>query len=870
MTKQVVIARDVFAPDTWERATVDDVCAYIKGQFETFPETARIYHNFVAIEHDVTPYDDFTIDRLQSLYGVFYVVVYPADPITLAIVAASVAISVATVLLIPQPAIPDANGTGRQATSPNNELSNRGNRARPNARIPDIYGTVRSVPDLISVPYSVYENNVEVEHCVMCIGRGQYQIHDAKDDKTDIAEIEKASVWAFPPDTDMRIEMDASFGVGDFITDEPLIVRKSNSVNGQTLRLINDQHWHNPDEDEIYFTADGRVVFDDNVYPLVGISENPFLAFVDWSKGFEGVTQLEVKGASFEHMGTAYSLDGVYDITALARYQITLDDPVSVNSNWSLLYSLAGDRTPLMSCELSSTEQYEVGDFVVYNGEPTTTLMFNFLAPNGIYYHNGDRRIDIANMPIRLTLQPCDADGEVWGVQETQDVFLSSNAERTVGMTYTFESVYNNTTPSEYWKVSAKNVFLRDYRFDGQSYLEVKWKDLYSVSKYDYYEGYSFPDVTVVRSRTVATTGALSVKERKLNLLVTRMLPTYDPMAGEMSEMLSPTNKAADAFVAACVDPLIGRRSVAEVDLEGIYQIHDEIVAYFGTDKCAEFSYTFDKENLSFEEIATTIAQAIFCEAYRQGNKIKLSFEKETDDSVLLFNHRNKVPKSERRTITFGIENNFDGVELEWTDPKDEARVVLKVPSTTLLNPKKLETVGVRNRVQAHMAAWRVWNKLRYQRETVEFDALRESDLLVRKDRVLVADNTRLGTQDGEIVEQLGLILTTSQQCIFESGKTYTMHLQLYDGSVDAIACTAGADAYHVVLARVPLLPLVLDADRYLHTTYMLVADDDARAKAFLVGEKSMSGRMTNKIKAVNYDSRYYQNDGDYLAELIT
>jgi hypothetical protein len=146
---------------------------------------------------------------------------------------------------------------------------------------------------------------------------------------------------------------------------------------------------------------------------------------------------------------------------------------------------------------------------------------------------------------------------------------------------------------------------------------------------------------------------------------------------------------------------------------------------------------------------------------------------------------------------------------------------------------------------------------------------LRESDLLVRKDRVLIADNTRTGTQDGEIETQIGLIVTTSQPCEFAAGQSYTMHLQLYDGSVDAIGCSAGIDPYHVVLSRPAALPLVLDSDRYVRTVYMLVSDIDTRAKAFLLGEKSMAGRMTNTLKLVNYDHRYYQNDTDFINGVI-
>ncbi|MFH3651818.1 hypothetical protein WAH63_22165, partial [Acinetobacter baumannii] len=58
-------------------------------------------------------------------------------------------------------------------------------------------------PGLITVPYKVYENNVEVEHVVGCIGRGHYKINGAYDGETNIVDIAGASVEVFRPGVDI-------------------------------------------------------------------------------------------------------------------------------------------------------------------------------------------------------------------------------------------------------------------------------------------------------------------------------------------------------------------------------------------------------------------------------------------------------------------------------------------------------------------------------------------------------------------------------------------------------------------------------------------------------------------------------------------
>lgn len=835
MIKQVVIARDVYAPDTWTRTTVDDVFDYLKTQFDVWPDTARLYHNYIAIEHDVTPDSQADLDQLRTLDGVFYVVVYPADPFTLIVIAVAVVVSVAIALLIPVPAIPDAGRTSSSTQgSPNNELSSRGNKPRPLGRIPDIFGTVRSTPDLIALPYSVFENNVEVEYMIAAVGRGQYDIKDVYDGDTRLIDVDGASAQFY--ELNSSVVTGAPFKViGAQITQNPYEVSRSNSVNGQVLRPSNTTDFEG--KGDIYF-------------------ESPNLVRLAAGSSRDFTTEFVSGGNILINRTKPLSLSGEYTIVSVSQGVIELSNPSAVNTGWLLPTIPAYLTSALLSRNSARPISFILDD------QSREFTMLNFVCANGLYAASGGMQYQI-DVDVAVKIEKVDDNDVPTGDFINQVFTLSGSAtnKNAVAATRQFFDNFGGRC-----RVTVYRTTFYDLDYDGTVVEEVRWRDLYAAKSLT---RTMYGDMTIVRARTRATTGALSVKERKLNCLVQRKLPTYNPSTGLMTTTRYPTNSAADAFASVCLDAFIGRRDVSEVDLAGIYQAIADVADYFGTDSAAEFCYTFDRENQSFEEIATTIAQAVFCEAYRQGNQIKLSFERETDDSVLLFNHRNKVPKSEKRTITFGLENSFDGVEYEWIDPADDTKTVLKIPNDLITNPKKITSVGVRNARQAHFSAWRVWNKLRYQRESVEFEALRESDLLVRKDRILVADNTRTGTQDGEIEAQTGLIVTTSQPCTFDPAKSYTMHLQLYDGSVDAIGCAAGSDAYSVVLDRAPLLPLVLEHDRYLRTIYMITSNDDVRAKAFLVGEKSNAGRMTNSLKCVNYDARYYQNDSDFIDELI-
>jgi hypothetical protein len=346
------------------------------------------------------------------------------------------------------------------------------------------------------------------------------------------------------------------------------------------------------------------------------------------------------------------------------------------------------------------------------------------------------------------------------------------------------------------------------------------------------------------------------------------MVPAWLGGTSFTSELFA-SNDAADIFSAICLDPRIGNRSPSEVDFASIYAARDEAIAYFGAPEAFEFCYTFDSDNMSFEETASSIASAVFCQAYRRGNVIKFMFERQTDDSVLLFNHRNKIPKSETRTVTFGYGEDNDGVEYEWVSPIDDAVVTLSLPEDgSAVNPKKVESIGIRNGLQAHIQAWRYWNKLRYSNQTVEFEATQEANLLVLQERILNADNTRPNTQDGEIIEQDGLLLVTSRDVVTVPGVAYTVFLQLTDGSVQGIFVSSASNR-QIVLSEPPRLPLVTDHTNFCRTGFVLVAANSTRSDAFLVTMKEPIDNFSTKITAVNYSDKYWDNDKDYVNGIV-
>ncbi|MDC5101013.1 host specificity factor TipJ family phage tail protein [Acinetobacter baumannii] len=941
--KKVIIVPDVYDRSTWSEADVEDVLAYIYQQFDVWPENAKIYHNQIAESCDVTPNHpkriNAQIEHIQTLEGTFYVVIEPAEPISLAmwvfyaIVAATTAYSLYMVLTMPKPQAPVAG-------SSNNELAQRTNQARLNARIPDIFGRVRSYPDLIAQTYTIYKDGIEIEECLMCIGRGYYQILDMRDGDTDVANIAGTSVSVYDPFT--SIVGTPIYQVGESFTELPKFVRNSASINGQTIELPNSAvvessnvWFQSPNlikaaglDFTQYFAATDRVALSGAVYGVQDVNlsgsimvnenkmviiesstniDNPNLfkglqltgALVDvetttgtppvtetntrdLSGQFivSGVTKTVITGgfhyeitlsnpekvnANWQYVNNSYTitagallnrnansitLDDTYTINSVTADTIALVNPSAINSDWDKLLTLPNQSTQGQEAlvRFDAVSSKYVGWFN-FDMPEATQAVFNFFFPNGLFYQDSKGGVWEEGITVVIELQAIDSNGDPVGSITTINQEIRANNKSQFGRTIYIDLPTAGSFRFRLSRTTATQA--------GKTQDTCKIKSVYGMAESNISD---YGNVTIVRSRTVATDGALSIKERKLNCLVNRKLPV------DGTGSLQVTRSAGQALINLALDEHIGRRTSAEVDIAQINAEIAKVNAYFGSSIMSEFNYTIDDDNLSFEEIAGMVASSAFCEPYRFGSLTRLKFEQPQENAVLLFNHRNKVPLTEKRSYTFGVQKDYDGVELEYTSDVDDARVKYIIPEDiTPKNPLKITTTGIRNEAQAKVRAWREWNKLRYKYMSCEVEVLDESELLIRNDRILVADNTLVETQDGEVEAVDGLIIQTSQPCTFDVGSDYFIHLQISNATVDVVPCTAGIDKYHVVLSRPPVQPLVVAADRYVKTLYTLVRADQAEVQAFMLEELTPQTQMTNTLKASNYDARFYERDHDFI-----
>lgn len=783
----------------------------------------------------------------------------------------------------------------RTTKSPNNQLGARDNQVRVLERVEDIFGRVKSIPTLMMPTYFKYVNHRQVEYGYYCVGRGYYDVSELRDGDTLLSDFSRASAAVYAPFTSPGHGA-PQLQIGSVIADPVLTAQRNAQVDGITLQplnrlqIIGSQTW-DLDGGSLKLTQKTG-------YPGIGTIAEPgvTLTFNGVTGGFgpeESVTY-SFLGASV--LQSAYFSDKpvgfefqVFANLAWQTFSILskpASDQAEVTPTWvlgsdtfqtrrglppvsftaeivsvgELFVTVTGVSFPtavdvVATVTVHNGLESEWTSWMTSNSSTATSAWMNVTAVGGLYRDDGKGQQPIT-VAYQFEIRRLDGTG-------TYTVNSSLTGQGQDMRAETVESILPWTGG---FQVRARRTTPYDSGFQGAIVDEIKWSDLYAISAVTREH---FGNKTTVQTVMYATPRATSVRSRQLNCWAFRKLPTFNGSAWSgafdsdgrhVSGTISTTARASDIIGNMVMDRRIGNRPISDADMAQIYATQLQIEAW--RPDCAEFNYTFDSKDASLEDMIGTVAQAVFCTAFRQAGKIRLFFDRPQTQSQTLFSHRNKRPNAETFTRSFRNDSDYDGVEMTYSDRLSTQAEKIRLPlDGSAQHYKIIEMPGVTSYEQAWMLANREYNRLLNQRIVVETDVTQIGRLVTPGSLVDIVDNTRFQSYDGNVIVQDGLTLKLSQPVAVEA--TSDIMLMNRDGSVESIPVTAGADQFHVVLARYPAQPLVtqLTAEGGEPTEFSVASNDRRKAQTMLVKEVSRSDGEYVKITAVNYSDAYYAAD---------
>ena len=749
-----------------------------------------------------------------------------------AILIASVVLSVASAIYAYSSVrnIPDTADLGQ---SSNNSLAARTNKERPNQRIEDIAGQVQSIPTLIQLPYRKWVDNVEVEYSYMSVSVGSGVPVNAKDGDTNIEFMDGSGAQFYAPYTSPNTTLTPEYTFGESFSERVQIIRRSNEVDGgQVLDSISDLSLQLP----------GSSV---NCQPATGAQAGRIDRGAGQDFEFDDFFDVgDLVTVDIDSAGT--DLGGDYEVLAVDFDYIELIAPggggaETVNANWGLITG-TDDNLGSGSIAPTNADVNFAGPFFLageLNG------FYLNLTANGLIADNGGR----ITIDSEIQYAQADDDGNMIGGWSVGILATISGQTRSkIGIT------------TEIAVPFVGNILVRcrriTDRISGSQLQDITIDSLYSTRSIG---NIDFGNVTTVQTRVLQSQRASQIKERRFNSLWQRKLPIIQPDGSIGAE--AETSRFVDYFVYASLSDTIGRRQQWEINNQDLVSKYSEIVAYFGNDDAGEFNYTFDRDQTSYQDTADIIAKAAFSEAVRRLGVITFKFERPQSPSTI-FSHRTKIPGQQTITRTFKGDAINDGVELTYIDPETNEEAVVYAPDNTAIRPRKIETQGVRSYAHAYWLAWRAYNRLRYQRITLNDTFTSEGQLLSVLDVAGVTDDTQVMPTGGEVVFVDGLLITLSQPVTFGSG-SHSITLRRRDGSIQGIACTnpsASPTTINVMLSSAPSEP-IYTGDEEVRTIFTFAEDSMANADVYIFGDIDRTNQQAISIEAVNYDERYYQND---------
>ena len=793
--------------------------------------------NFAVFKDSICRQNDITKnpDEISGADSVIFVRIPASGAIdfTLTLINPSLALTKASFDYL-NPKIGAVNGVNTSQGSPNNDFGNRNNTARPNERIVDLVGKSKSIPDVIQQEFERFNGSQLERIGYYGVARGQVQIENVSDGDSLIEDIAGSSAGVYYP---FKSPNNAApdIQIGEPINEPVVGVVESTDATGQPLRAPNDG--------SLKLRSD--VIANSQGYLFDPSGEQDFNLSFSVGEDVELVNLVvDREGGGRIRIG-----ENTSEITAITQDRIDFD--ISNDPSWSEIEGggedLKGGENPV----INNTTSKLVGPFKITKTK-LDRLLVNVYAPSGLFRDKGDgpQRTDVE---YQITVNLLDDNFLPIGSPIVVSETISGKSTETTGLSSTIDLPY-----SSYVEFSLLRITPEDFDYDGQIVDEIQLKSAYGLYDKPASADDHFGDITTIQTKRSNVASLAVVKNPELNCIATELVYKYEN--GSFNPNLTPNIQGMQSVIRLALDPLVGRRTVDEIDLDNLVSIQDTVEQYFGTVEAAGCHYSFDRTETKAQEVLSTIANAMFCVLKRKGRVISASFDGPQTFPKMIFTHRSKKLNGAEKWNR-NLNNDKDSVELKYVDDTLYTEETIYIPEDRSgTNPEKIEISGIKGRQQALWRANREFNKLKSGRITVDFSAMPEGVFVEPNNLIGVVKGSRVGTYDGEIREQNGLELTLSQDVKFTEGDDHFILLKNRDGSVTSIPVTEGASKRKVLLQTLPTEPIYTGNSE--GKTEFSFGNEALLESQLMVAQEIKQGNDGYvNIKAINYSDDYYKDD---------
>ncbi|WP_419210526.1 host specificity factor TipJ family phage tail protein [Providencia manganoxydans] len=620
--------------------------------------------------------------------------------------------------------------------SPNNRLTGQTNVARAYQARPEIHGQVRAFPDLIQQSMFEYNNNLKTVTEWLNIGIGEYKTESIRFAESDFTAMAGASYKIYKPKEVIPL-INEGFEFPDIDGQELPGPNESKDIPQQTATA-----------NEV---VSGEIKGGEAAIKIV--KQDEFEYFYELTKPRSVSMTVNV---SYDTPQGSVTKDVIID-AQLADAKES-DDGALIGKTYYYEFFFT-NLTGTDLAQLPPNAVINTSKFILYDNQFLT--VGPFFSP-----------VDGDQMWIHLQAQlgggdNCNATVEIWkintdneeisGTRQSFNTALSANNGARVY--YKTDKVTLNSGRGRY----AVQLTRRNNSSD-QSIMKIENAHIVRVR-----ENVVFENDTIVNVSVRATEAPTGARERKYNLLATRMVISYDRVSKQVDYTLRPSRSFADAVLHTWL--ITAGESEKNIDIDGLYRIYDSLP----DERLGYFDYTFDDEDISLGQRIETICNAARVTAYYDNAVLTFSREQSSEFPMTTFNRSNITGNDMKISYDMSMPSGYDGIEIEYVEPVRNKKEYIRfrvdengITEGLSRTPNKIALQGGRNRYQALDRALLEANRLIHQRTSISLTTLADGGNVYPSDMVLIADTYDSNQQAGYITERSGEAFTTSEKIKFD------------------------------------------------------------------------------------------------------
>lgn len=716
--------------------------------------------------------------------------------------------------------------------SPNNDLTGQTNVARLYKGRPNIYGQVRSYPDLIQESLFEYISNKKYVTEFMEVGYGRYEISSVRYSESSLIAMAGASYEIFQPGA---------------------VIGTINE--GYTFDDVDGQELDGPDK------ATGNIVHQSTTNSIVQgtyaggqisvkiLKNNNFDYFYDIVKPVDVTFIINVTYATASGNVTKnITVNGT-----LISATLTNDGAVINPVQWyTFVFSnLTGpdiNETPATATinttyfQITQYESVAVGPF------------FSAVESTYLWIHMSANQAKGKKGPVQLTWWKVDDDNNIIpGTQQSMQVNVDNNTGAYDYVYYTYK--IQPAAGKGRYAFTARR--LNNAADDNTVYI-------LAAHAVNVRTNVTYSSDTLVKLTVMETENASGIKDRKYNLLAQRLVISYNRTTGAVDYTLRASRSFADAVLHEWV--IVAKQDANRLDLPTLYAIADSL----SDAQLGYFDYTFSDAKQSLGERIQIICNAARVDINWIGDVLTFWRDEKVDVPAAVFGRSNMFWDGFKMGYSMSLPNGYDGITLDYVDPRTnkKAYIYLDVGTSGINeatapteNAMTVSLSGCRNILQARNRAYLEANRLIQSRMSMTVKVF-ETTQVVRGAVVQCPDMYDNEQQTGYLKGRTGNQFSTSERLIFPGDMWVVMtdsmgnfhgRYRAYPVTGDSRAFTADAEAFDLNIydGRTVQTP----------SRYFIASSAELNSTIWRVESSKPNGDDTQTLSLVEYTDDIYLND---------